>query len=150
MDVYINNREKILLEGLRQDNDNDILSIAKNNNIPKSTMFNLYKKLEKNKILKKSVLVDFDKIGYPIKLFFLLKVSIKEKTKLRIYLRNNINVNSLYMLGSEFDFLIEGIFENFREAYEFELELSENFTILNKSVLNVIEDISKEAFLRKC
>ncbi|MCA9459092.1 MAG: hypothetical protein KC550_00925, partial [Nanoarchaeota archaeon] len=79
-----------------------------------------------------------------------LKVSIKEKTKLRIYLRNNINVNSLYMLGSEFDFLIEGIFENFREAYEFELELSENFTILNKSVLNVIEDISKEAFLRKC
>ena len=149
MMVNLNEKEKLLLMGLRQEGKNNVLSIAKKNDIPKSTMFDLYRKLEKNKIIKESVLLDFEKIGYSIKVFFVLKVSIKEKAKLRFYLRDCLSVNSLYMLGNGQDYLVETIFRNFKEVHEFEEKLSEKFHIIEKQTLNVIEDISKEVFLSR-
>ncbi|MCA9459629.1 MAG: hypothetical protein KC550_03710 [Nanoarchaeota archaeon] len=149
MDIKLNNKEKILVLGLRKEGKNNVLSIANQNKIPKSTMFDLYRKLKKYKIINESVLLDFEKIGYPIKAFFILKVSIKEKIKLRLYLKNSSYVNSLYMLGNGQDYLVEGIFRNFKEVHEFEQELTSNFEINEKQMLNVIENIVQENFMSK-
>ena len=143
----LNDREKLLVSELRKNGKKSILNIAKENKIPKSTMFVTLKHLEKNKVLEQKVLINFEKIGYGIKIFYLIKTNMKHRTNFRFYLIDKKNINSLYELGLGSDFLFEAIFKNFKEVHEFEKEFEKKFEILEKQIFNVIENVKIESFL---
>jgi DNA-binding Lrp family transcriptional regulator len=143
----LNEREVILLSSLRSGGKKNVLQIAKQNKIPKSTLFDTLYDLEKNNIFDYRAYLDFEKIGFSIKIFYVIKTNLRCKNKLRYYLKDKRNVNSLYDLGLGLDFLFEGIFKNFKEVDEFEKDLDENFEIFEKQTFNVIENVKYENFL---
>jgi len=139
--------EKSLIVGLRKNGSRNILKLAHENNIPKSTMFDTLKHLENNNIIKHKSLVNFEKLGYPIKIFMFVKTNLSQKSKLRFHLKDKANVNSLHMVDKNFDFLIEGIFKSLMEVELFVEDLEKNFLILEKQIYHVIDIISHENFL---
>lgn len=145
----LSEREIILLTGLREGGKKNVLQIAKQNKIPKSTMFDTLRNLEKNNIFDYRAYLDFEKIGFSIKIFYVIKTNMRCKNKLRFYLIEKNSVNSLYSLGVDSDFLFEIYFKNFKEVHEFEEELDRNFEIFDKKMFNVIENIKFENFLTK-
>lgn len=149
MEKQLSNRKKILLSGLRRDGEKSVSQIAKEKKISKSTIFNILRTLEDNKVFKQKALLDFEKVGYTIKNFYVIKTNMRCRTKLRFYLKNKLNVNSLYDLGLGADFLFEIVFKNFKEVREFERDIEEKFEIFEKKMFNVIEDVKIKSFLSR-
>jgi DNA-binding Lrp family transcriptional regulator len=75
-----------------------------------------------------------------LKAFFLIKISMREKTKLKIYLKNLKNVKSLYMVDKNYDFILEIFFKNLYELNQFQNNLITKFEILENNILYVIEN----------
>lgn len=145
----LNEKEVILLANLREGGKKNILQIAKDNKIPKSTMFDTLYNLEKEDVFDYRALINFEKVGFPIKIFYAIKTNMRCKNKLKFYLKDKRNVNSLYDLGLGSDFLCEILFKNFKEVHEFEKELDAKFEIFEKLIFNVIGNIKSENFLTK-
>lgn len=145
----LNKKEMILLSSLRAGGKKNVLQIAKQNKIPKSTMFDTLHNLEKNDIFNYRAYLDFEKVGFPIKIFYALKTNMRCKNGLRFYLKEKRNVNSLYDLGVSSDFLCEIVFKNFKEVHEFEETIEKKFEIFEKHIFNVISNVKYESFLTR-
>lgn len=139
--------EKALIAALRKNSNRNILKIANENNIPKSTLFDALWNLEDEKIIKHNSLVDFEKIGFPFKVFIFIKTIISQKSKLKFHLKDKKNINNLHMIDKNYDYFFEGIFKSLKDLELFLLDLESNFTIVGKEIYHVIETVSQENFL---
>jgi len=145
--MELSNKEKILIMNLRKNGREKIKSIAEKNNLPIATLAKLLIKMEKQGILKHKTKVSFDKLGFQVKMLIALKAQDYLRQKLQNYLLKNPNINNMYIINSDYDFCIEAIFKNHKDAKDF-LENSD-FTnlVLKKNVYDVIEVINDEKFL---
>ena len=112
--------------------------------IPVSTIFDKIK--FSDVINKHTTLLNFQELGYHTRANVCVKVSKKDKQSLKEYLQSNSQVNSVFRISSEFDFLFEGIFMNLGEMEDFMDYLEGKFNILDKKVILVIEDLKREEF----
>jgi len=136
-------KEIALLGHLRQDARKSLARISKETRIPTSTLFDVLKRLESGPIIRHVSLVDFSKIGYSLKVNFLM--SSKKKNELREYLLQHSCVNSLHSVTGEHNFYAECIFRDLKDMIEFKESLSQ-FSITSLENFFVVDDIKREGF----
>ncbi|MBW3010752.1 Lrp/AsnC family transcriptional regulator [Candidatus Woesearchaeota archaeon] len=135
-----------ILMYLRRNCREKLTNIAKILNRPASTV---YEKMNNhNGIIQKNVcLIDFKKLGFLTKVKFIIRVWKTDKDKVREFLSQHPNINSLYKINNGFDFLAEGIFEHLRDVEDFREKLETRFKIKENKMYYVIQDIKREEFL---
>jgi len=135
-------KEKLLLRYLRRNSRVSLAEISRETKIPLSTLFETLRKLELKAILRHTSLVDFSKIGYNLKVNFVIKA--RNKQELREFLFNNMNVNSFSSLINGHDFYAECVFRDLFELNKFK-EALERFQAVADEIF-IIEVLKKEEF----
>lgn len=135
---------KVLRE-LRQNARSRLTEISKRTNIPVSTIHDKLKSRYDGIIMKMTCLVDFRQMGYTARAFVTLKVDKKDRDALRGYLEGNPNVNNIFKINNGYDFMVEGVFRFLQDFEDFSEELDEKFSIKEKQMYYVIEDVKREA-----
>jgi DNA-binding Lrp family transcriptional regulator len=143
------NSDLLLLSLLRQDARQTLTAISRKTRIPISTLYDKLRNQEKNLILKHTTLVDFGKLGYNCRAKIMLSGQKDERERLRGYLQEHRSINSLFKINNGFDYLAECIFQNVKELEEFMEQMESAFTILDKKVFYVIDDLRRECFLSR-
>ena len=141
-------KDLLILTHLRADSRKSLAMISRETNIPISTIFDKVNKLGESTISKYSPLLDFQKLGFGIRINFALKANDKKKHELNNFLFENKNVNSMLRLNNDFDFFIETVFRDMKGLEEFSESL-EKFKIKKKKEFFIIEDLKREEFLTK-
>jgi DNA-binding Lrp family transcriptional regulator len=140
----ISNKELLILNHLRIDSRKSLAEISRNTEIPISTIFDKLLKLEKNVIKRYVSLLDFQKLGYSVKVHFMFKIG-EDIDKFKKFLIDHKKINSISKLSGGFDFLVEGIFKDMKELTEFSEDLDE-FNILDKKEHHLVDEIKVEGF----
>ncbi len=148
MSLLLTKKELLILTHLRADSRKSLAMISRETSIPISTIFDKVNKLGKSTISKYSPLLDFQKLGFGLRVNFVLKANDKKKQELKDFLLTNKNVNCILRLNNCFDFFVEAVFRDMKGIEEFSESL-EKFKIKKKKKFFVIEDLKKEEFLTR-
>ena len=140
-------KDLLLVSHLRQNARETMTNMSRGTGIPISTIFDKIKRFEKEFITKHSALIDFDALGYHVRTNVMLKVDAKARKDLEAYLKKDQRVNSAYRINNGFDYMFEAVFKDARDMQKFTDELEEKFTIKDKEVFYVIDELKREAFL---
>lgn len=143
----LNGKEKRLIVALRRQDSQNIMNVSKKQEIPKSTLYDIMHKLQKTEILKNITKISFEKIGFPIKIFFVIRTEIQNREKLKQFLIAQKNVNNIHLVNNRSSFHVECIFKNQKETEEFLEELEEQAPLTQLSVYNLLDTIQEEKFL---
>lgn len=146
MCVMLDEKELLILVELRKNSRRSLAEMSRKTDIPSSTIFDKLIELNKAIIRKNVTLFNFDKVGYCVKVNFIIKCR-KEREIKEFLLRNN-NVNSAYRVNNGADFFIECLFKDMHELELFKEELAE-FGIDNLKEHHTVEEIKKEEFMTK-
>lgn len=137
----ITERDLRIVQELRKNARKSLTDVSKDVSIPSSSLFKMVKRLENGKVIQKySTLIDYNKLGYHTRVC--LNVRVKEKEKFKEFMMRNPRVNSLLRISGN-SFFAELIFKNMLELEDF-LENLEKFSIQNKEVFHIIQEIKKE------
>lgn len=131
-----------ILQELRDDSRRSLTEIGTITDVPSSTVFKKVDRLERELIKKYVSLIDFNLIGFGIRISLVLKS--KNRESLKEFLIEHPNVNSVYRTSQDFDFFVETIFPNMLEFEGFMDEL--NSLVSDKKIFHVIEEFRKEDF----
>jgi DNA-binding Lrp family transcriptional regulator len=142
----INKKEMVILSHLRSNARKPVAEISRSTNIPLSTVFDKVKNLEDNYIIKHTSIINFNKIDYNYKVRFFLKPNNNDKDKLLSFLLSDKNVNSLFRMSNEYDFLVECIFKEMIDVVSFSEKLDE-YNLLNKEMYYIVDELKHEGFL---
>ena len=138
----MNEKELMILRELRRNARRSLTEIGHITNIPLSSVFKKVIKLEKKFIKKYVSLINFTPLGFGVRINLVLKS--KDKASLNNFLLAHPNVNSLYKISQNFDFLAETIFPNMLEFENF-LEKLNDF-VSEKKIFHIIENLRMEDF----
>lgn len=146
----ISEKDVQILSMMRRDARRRVTNISRQMKMPVTTLYDRIRSHTKNGIVKRYVtLLDFRKLGYNATSLVAFKADIASRQQLYEYLRSHPNVNSLYRVNREHDFVAEVVFENLARLQEFLEETEKNFALQNTKVFNIVEEIRKEDFLTK-
>ncbi len=140
-------KDLIILSELRKNARESLTKMSRRTRIPISTLHDRIRTNLNNLIKKNCALIDFSKLGFPIRINLLIKVPSKNKKDIAEFLRNNFHVNTLLRVTNEFDFLAELIFKDIKSAGEFIDDLEEKFEIEAEKKYFIIDELKKEEFL---
>lgn len=133
-----------IISALRTNSRQTLTKISKKTNVPVSTIYDRIK-IHDGKILKKhTTIIDFPKIGYNIRLHMMLKIA--NKPEFNDMLRESKNVNSVFRVEGDFDFILDCIFKEMSEMQEFMCDIN-NYGIEMKQVHFVTDEILRENFM---
>lgn len=132
-----------ILQELRRNSRQSITSIGNSTGIPLSSTFKKVNRIEKSFIKKYVSIVDFDLLGYSVRISLVLKS--KNREELRNFLIGHPNVNSLYRISQDFDFFVETVFPNMLAFENFVEDL--NSLVSDKKVFHIIKDLRTEDFV---
>ncbi|MEA3429904.1 MAG: Lrp/AsnC family transcriptional regulator [Nanoarchaeota archaeon] len=138
----LSKNEIVVLKQIRENSRETLSSMSKKINIPISTIFEILKRLERKVVSKHVSLLDFSKLGYGLKVNFLLKAS--DKDLLRQFLVQNSSINDVSTCLNEHDFYIKCIFSSMKDYSNFKDELEKNGADFEETF--VLEELKKEGF----
>lgn len=137
---------KELLNSLRSDGRINLKEIAEKLKVPSSKIYNIKTKLDKGIINKYTILLNFERLGFTLRLFFILHPKINYFHDVGILLRSTQNINNLYIIDDHCSYFFEAIFYDTRELANF-LASMNKFEFNKKEYLYITEEIKKEGFL---
>lgn len=137
----------LLMTYLRQNSRMSLTNLSKKTGIPISSIFDKLKNKYGSIIQKHVALIDFERLGFAVRVSVLLKVGKSKKEEAKNFLEKFFNVNSLFKINNGYDFLFEAVFHNLRELEDFFDAIENKFSVRKKEVFYIIEDIKKEEFL---
>lgn len=141
---------KIISE-LRKNARQSLISIGESTNIPQSTVYDKVKALEESVIKKYTCLLDYKKLGFGIEIKMALKMNKQQKVQgydqVLSFIKQHKNINNAFHINHDFDFFIEGVFENYGEMYDFLNELKEKCGVERQEIYHILHDIRHEEFL---
>ena len=143
----IKQKDLEILSHLRKNSRQTLTQLSKKTHIPISTLFDRLKEHEKSLMLKHTTLLDFAQIGYTTRAQIYVKVPINEKRRLRMYLLMNDNVNNLAVTANKYDFYIDAIFKDLKEARSFSENMEKEFQMLKQETNFIVKDIKREGFM---
>jgi len=109
-----------IIKSLRMNSRESTAGISRRTGIPVQTIMERIQKLESNGIIKGYVsLVDFSKLGYWIRVCYLIRAGSKRES-LEEFLLESQHINNLQRIRGGFDLFAEAIFANLRELEEFQ------------------------------
>ena len=136
-----------IIKYLRNNSRQTLTQLSKKTHIPISTLYDKLKMYEKGTILKHTSLINFSNLGFDARTQILLKVNKEQRSKLQSYLSNHPSINNVYLLSNDYDYSIEGIFENVHKVRDFMDDLENSFKVIKQQIVFIAEDIRKEGFL---
>jgi len=142
----LNNKDIQILAHLRQDGRRNLTQISKHTMMPISTIFDRIKKYENNIIKRNTILIDFKKLGYELKVNILVKTKPENRDEMKKFLEAHFNVNTIYRINNGFDFMVEGLFRNLLQLQEFQ-DGMERVGLLNVQEFYILEEIKEEGFI---
>src|SRR3989338_1204521 len=140
-------KDLLILSELRQNARETLTKMSKHTGIPISTIFDKIRYYQTDLIKKHTTLIDFSKLGFNARANIMVKVDRDVREESRKFLLNHHNINSVYKVSNGFDFLIEGIFRNVKDAEDFVDSLGGKFKLEQTQVYYVVEDVKKKAFM---
>ncbi len=140
-----------IINELRKNSRQSLVTIGETTNIPQSTVYDKVKSLEESVIKKYTCLLDYQKLGYGIEIKMAFKISNEQKVQgheqILSFIKQHKNINNAFHINHDFDFFIECVFENYGAMYDFLNELKEKFGVEKQEVYHILHDIKHEEFL---
>jgi len=121
--------------------------MSKHTRIPISTIYDRLKFHEGGIIKRFTSLIDFSSLGYTTRVNLLIKVPREQRERLKVYLMGHQNVNCVFKINNEFDFMVEAIFKNIKQAESFKEAIEQGFRVDSLNIFYVTEDLKREGFL---
>ncbi len=143
--MVLTEKELLLLNSLRGNCRTNLSNLSKDIGLSVSTLFNKLKKLERNVIKQHTIILNYSKMGYPIRNNFIVKADDIDKFKSLVL--NHFNVNSIFRVEKG-EYYIDCLFQDFKEMDNFINSMDDN-DIEVKQQIHVIEDVKVEGFLIK-
>jgi DNA-binding Lrp family transcriptional regulator len=136
-----------ILRHLRHNARSNLTTISRKTGIPVSTIFDKVRSFENDFVQRFTAIVDFTKLGYPVRANIFLKADPACREMVKSYLIAHERVNNLYRINNGYDYAAECLFTSIKEVEEFVEELESQFKILDKSVFHIIDDLAREKAL---
>jgi DNA-binding Lrp family transcriptional regulator len=142
----LKNKDRQIIAYLRRNAKVKLTKVAQELEMPTSTV---YEKVNNSQgIISRHVcLVDFKKLGYLARVILALKAGRNDKEKLRDYLVQDKNVNTLSKINNGFDLMAEIVFEDMRKVEDFKDKIKLLFQIEEMREYYILHDLKKETFL---
>jgi DNA-binding Lrp family transcriptional regulator len=118
----VDNLTKQLLLSLRINGRVKLSEIHRSTKIPVTTIFERIKKFGKY-VEKYVTLIDWQKIGFGIRIIMAVSINRNRKKNLQEFLLEHKNVNSVSRVNNNFDFILEAMFASIKELDAFNDEL---------------------------
>jgi len=147
--MKITKKDIKIIAYMRNNSREMLTKISRKTGLPVSTIFDRIKMHTGGFIKKNTSLLDFQALGFNSRAKVILKVEKSDRDEIKSLLTTNHNVNSLYRINNGYDFMFEAIFRNMKDLEDFIGNLEEKFSIIEKHVYYVIDDIKEEEFLAK-
>ncbi len=135
-----------IMKHLRVNARESLTKMSRTTGIPVSTIYERLKLFEKSVIKKHTCLIDFQKLGYDLRVTLLVKVKQNSKDSLQRCLLSHHLVNMVFRINNGYDYLIEAVFQNMAQVQEF-MELLDKKGISSHKEFFVLEELKREAFL---
>jgi len=145
----ITKKDAKIIAHLRNNARKKITRISKDIDVPVTTIYDKIRVHNQKFVQRYASLLDFPKLGLHAKALVSIKVDANARDELQRYLLDHPNVNSLSRIGYAYDLLAEVVFNDAGEIKDFTENIEQKFGISEIQVLNVIDELKKEAFLTK-
>jgi DNA-binding Lrp family transcriptional regulator len=139
----MNASKAILLKYLREDSRMNLSEISRKTKIPVPTLMRALSSLEKGIITRYCSILDLSRLGYNLRVHFIIK--IKKTDDVKEFLMASPYVNSCYILMKDYDFYVECFFRSLKEMSEFK-DLIHAFQPAALEETFIIEDLKREMF----
>ena len=141
-------KEKEIIKHLRKGKRVNISSIARELDLPVSTVSDAIRRIEKRYVLKRSSLLDYHRLGYNANAMVVIKVNPSQKHLILDFLEKENCVNSICHVNSGFNFLIELVCKDNLELLNWveDVKIKFDVEIISFQILKVVE---KERFVPK-
>ena len=126
-------KELSIISYLRRDGRMTLKSLGRATRTPISTVFERLKHFRKTGLIRPTVLLNFDRLGFTARLLVALKVDREIRNEVEDYLAENMNVNTVYRVNNGFSILIDCVFLSLQDAEVF-LENLDQFKLRKKMV----------------
>jgi Lrp/AsnC family transcriptional regulator for asnA, asnC and gidA len=138
----------LIISKLRSDARQPLTIISKELKIPVSTLYEKIKNFEGSVIRKYTIIPNYEKLGFSLRIIYFLnfKDNKIENEKLKEFLVNHPNVNSVFRISGNYNFVVDCIFKSVQEMHEFARKI-DDFDIENKKVCYVMNELKVENFL---
>ncbi len=136
-------KDVVLFSALRKNGRMTLTNISKETKMPVSTVYEKLRNYAGTIIQKYTVLIDFRKLGYSIRVSIVLKAL--QRDRLLEYLQCNEHVNNAYRINNGYDVLCEGIFKDIHSA-EYFIQSLEEYGVSKMEVFYILEDVKREGF----
>jgi DNA-binding Lrp family transcriptional regulator len=135
-------KEKLILSHLRTNSRKSLVQMSMESNTPVTTLHDTLGRLSKKNIIHKHTsLLDFSKLGYPIRVNVALKS--ERKSEMLEFLLKSVNVNSISKINNGFDYHVDALFTGLSQ-YESFKETLQSFGLSKISEHYVVEEIKRE------
>lgn len=139
-------KDYMIVSHLRTNARKPVLEISSAVNICRATVAEKMRQLQASVILKYTALVDFKKLGYPVRLCFSITLNDDDKKIFCRYIQQHPYLNNLYKLKDCSDYFVEMLFPSTVEAESFLCSLEKAFSIIEKQIFFVEQEIVRESF----
>lgn len=143
----IGKKDLLIVSNLRRNSRETLTNMSRATKIPISTIYDKLRLHEGGLIKKHTCLLDYNKLGYPTRANVMLRVDKPDRDAVKDFLVRHKNVNSVFKINNNFDFMAEMVFREIKELEDLLEALEDKFKIKAKQVFYIIEDIKREEFL---
>lgn len=140
-------KDKLLISHLRNNGRKNVTDIAKETNIPVTTIYDRLRAAEKQ-FLKHTSLVNFNKLGFQVA-FILFSVNKNKKDELHDFLMDSPLVNSLSKVDYGSKYQAEVVLKNTDELDLLGDVLNKEFGVTDIQVNYASEECKRESFLTR-
>lgn len=138
-----------LINSMISDCRSTITGLSKMLNVPRSTVSDMIKQIEKKGVIKKyACILNHEKLGFPIHVSLFLKID-GDKSDLAEFLKTNQNVNTVEKLANDFDFHVSAFFPNMEDLLVFIGDINKKFLIRRHKLFLIVKELKREGFRNK-
>jgi DNA-binding Lrp family transcriptional regulator len=145
--MTISDKELLILSRLRNNSREKLSSMSRKTQIPVSTIFDKIKEHEGKLIRKHTCLLDFDALGFHVRVTIMIKVKYKDRDASAEFFKKCFQINSVLRINNGYDFMLEGIFRDILELEDFCDKIDKRFCVEKKDVYYITKEIKREDFL---
>jgi DNA-binding Lrp family transcriptional regulator len=140
-------KELTILQLLRKNSRATVTEIARTIGLPRSTVYDKIRKLETEGVITKYCgLVNFERLGLPVSAIIMFK-SADNKAEFGNTLQKSRNVNNIFKLGNEYDYLAHAAFDSMDSMHTFLDELVVRQQVRDYKILYITKELKCEGYL---
>ncbi|MCF8121956.1 MAG: Lrp/AsnC family transcriptional regulator [Desulfarculaceae bacterium] len=132
-----------MLNQLRRESRIPLTAIAKVTGIPVSTVFKKVKRFHEQGLVRHACLLDFDRLGFPLRVGVFLRAS--KKSEVKKALASLPCLNNFYQVSGAYDFYADMVFKDWH-SYESLLDKLKSMEAVQSIRAHFIQPVRQEVF----